>query len=299
MNSDHLIRAAAFDFVDRRTDHGEIPATWAVLSTFSFQGTRIPLVGQQGIFKPAVMSLPVSIRTTFRVEGEARPYDDEVDEEGYLLYRYRGTNQDHHENVWLRRCMTDTLPLLYFVGVARGLYMAHGAVIVEDHPEDLTFGVQLLEVEATTVGMAREPTADVMARLRYMAAVSRRIGQAAFRESVLNAYQSRCSLCRLGHRVLLDAAHIIPDSDGGASVVTNGISMCKIHHAAYDSDIIGIRPDHVAEVRSDVLTEVDGPMLRHGLQELHGATLHLPRSPINRPRKDWLERRYERFRSLR
>ena len=72
--------------------------------------------------------------------------------------------------------------------------------------------------------------------------------------------------------------------------------MCKIHHAAYDADIVGVRPDGVAEVRGDVLEEKDGPMLRHGLQEIHGRRLSMPRSLANRPSVEGLERRWERFR---
>jgi putative restriction endonuclease len=58
-----------------------------------------------------------------------------------------------------------------------------------------------------------------------------------------------------------------------------------------------VRPDGVAEVRADVLEEVDGPMLRHGLQEVHGVRILLPRSPAMRPSAEGLERRYERFRT--
>ena len=34
--------------------------------------------------------------------------------------------------------------------------------------------------------------------------------------------------------------------------------------------ILGVRPDYIIRVRADVLEEVDGPMLRHGLQGLQG-----------------------------
>jgi putative restriction endonuclease len=71
--------------------------------------------------------------------------------------------------------------------------------------------------------------------------------------------------------------------------------MCKIHHAAYDANILGIRPDHVVEVRNDILTEIDGPMLRHGLQEMHGTRIILPRSREDRPDPDRLEERYTEF----
>ena len=137
---------------------------------------------------------------------------------------------------------------------------------------------------------------DPATRRHYLALVQRRTGQARFRESVLDAYASRCTLCRLRHRELLDAAHIVSYAEGGTHLVTNGMSMCTIHHRAYDLDIVGVRPDGVAEVRADVLEEVDGPMLRHGLQEVHGARLYLPRSPAMRPSVEGLERRYERFR---
>jgi len=47
---------------------------------------------------------------------------------------------------------------------------------------------------------------------------------------------------------------------GGEPVVPNGVSMCKIHHAAFDAGIFGVDPDGVrVEVRADVLSEIDGP----------------------------------------
>src|SRR5690606_8449384 len=146
------------------------------------------------------------------------------------------------------------------------------------------------------VGSSTVVLLDPNTRRHYLSLVQRRVGQARFRESVINAYSSQCTLCRLKHRELLDAAHIVSYAEGGTHLITNGLSMCKIHHAAYDANIIGVRPDYVAEVRADVLEEIDGPMLKHGLQELHGSTIHLPRSPSKRPLRESLERRYERFR---
>jgi putative restriction endonuclease len=61
---------------------------------------------------------------------------------------------------------------------------------------------------------------------------------------------------------------------------------------------LGVRPDGVAEVRRDGLEETDGPMLRHGLQEVHGTRLSLPRSPALRPSVEGLEKRWERFRGV-
>jgi len=72
--------------------------------------------------------------------------------------------------------------------------------------------------------------------------------------------------------------------------------MCKIHHAAYDSNILGIRPDFVVQIRSDLLDEIDGPMLQHGLKERHNQRLMvLPKVRAERPGDEFLTPRYESF----
>lgn len=294
---DQEIRSAAFGYVAQISNGGERAITWTELQAFRYQGQRVPLVGQQGIFKPAAMRLPISIRTTFRAPGVPRPYEDAEDEDGYLLYRYRGTDPNNYDNVWLRQVLREGLPLLYFFGVAKGIYQPNTAIIVEDRPSELAVLVELLPVVSALTIPIGTLSLDVQARRHYLTLAKRRAGQEIFRRSVLAAYQHQCSLCRLRHSELLDAAHIIPDSEGGPLVVNNGLSMCKIHHAAYDSNIVGVRPDHKVEVRADILEEIDGPMLRYGLQELHDQTIMLPRRPTQHPDRLALERRYERFRS--
>jgi len=137
-------------------------------------------------------------------------------------------------------------------------------------------------------------------RRRYATrTVQQRLHQSSFRLRVLDAYHRQCAVCRLRHMKLLQAAHIIPDSDPRSQpVIPGGIALCSLHHAAFDSNIIGIRPDCVVEVRREVLEEEDGPMLQHGLQEVHGMQLHTPRSPELRPSTDLLEIRYEQFRRV-
>ncbi len=280
---DDQIRVLVFAYTDLITHNGQIPVTSAQLNQFRFQGQRVPLSSQSGVFKPAILDYPISIRTTYRAPGEAGPYEDEV-VDGLLHYRYMGTDPNHAHNSGLRQAMEDGIPMLYLKGVARGLYHIAAAVIVEDWPGDLTFGVELYPIDAAAVGIAAQSSQTHLPGRHSTAMVKVRIGQAAFRESVLKAYAYRCTLCRLGHRTLLDAAHITPFATGGSLTVPNGMSMCKIHHAAYDANIIGVRPDYVAEVRTDILAEVDGPMLRHGLQEVHGARLHPSQSLAQPPR---------------
>lgn len=109
--------------------------------------------------------------------------------------------------------------------------------------------------------------------------------------TLVRARSTRC----LGE--LLDAAHITPDSeDEGDPVVTNGVALCKLHHAAFDRFFFAIRPDYVIEVRPSILRETDGPMLIVGLQQIHGQRIHLPRRERDLPDRQRLERRFEDFR---
>ena len=80
-------------------------------------------------------------------------------------------------------------------------------------------------------------------------------------------------------------------------MLPNGLSLCKIHHSAFDANIVGIRPDYVIEVRADIRRDHDGPMLEHGIQSVHGASLHLPQKAANHPNAAHLEERFEEFRA--
>jgi len=298
------VRVAAFAFLAEQARlRGEawppVLPRETLAQGFGFDGQRVPLVGPQGIFKPAAVrdGCPLSITTIAPPLDGPPPYADAMGEDGLLTYRYRGTDPMHHENVGLRRAMHSRTPLIYFQGVVPGRYLAMWPVfVVADDPDDLAFVVEVSAVELT--GVRDEPAVvDDLSKRYVWRQVKQRVHQAGFHQRVLAAYQRTCALCQLRHEELLDAAHIIPDGrPGGDPVVPNGFALCKIHHSAFDFNIIGIRPDLVVEVRKDVLVEIDGPMLRHGLQGLHGGRASTPRRLQLRPSVDRLEERYAEFR---
>ena len=45
-------------------------------------------------------------------------------------------------------------------------------------------------------------------------------------------------------------------------------------------------------MRLDVLAEIDGPMLLHGLQDFQGRRIHVPRADHLEPNRDFLAERY-------
>ncbi len=269
--------------------------TFEELSSFTYAGQRIPLMDRQrGIRKPAALDTALSIRTTFTPPGATPPYADTEGADGFLRYKYRGTDPDHPENVALRRCFERGLPLIWFIGIEGGYIARHPVYLIDDERTRLQFAVA---VHPEQRYLPHGDDADEDSRMYVERLTRLRLHQPVFRARVLQAYARQCSVCRLKHVELLDAAHILSDlHPRGRPIVPNGLAMCKIHHAAFDRNIIGIRPDLVVEVRRDVLEEVDGPMLRHGLQEMDGISLTAPAQRAARPDRENLEERYESFR---
>jgi putative restriction endonuclease len=289
------IRRAVFDWLtEQRQEHGEALSRTS-LEAFSLDGKRIPLMGPQGIWKPAVCELPLSITTIVR-----GPYADAFDERtGALSYAYRGTDPGHKDNVGLRTAHDERVPLVYFHSVEPGAYVAaYPAFVVGDDPAALRFAIQVDDISAAYASATNQVADDGSeARREYVTrAVRQRLHQQLFRERVLRAYQERCALCSLRHQELLDAAHITPDSHPeGEPVVSNGVALCKLHHAAFDGLFFAVRPDYVIEVKPSILAEHDGPMLLVGLQQIHGKLLSLPPRLSDRPDPARLEQRYADF----
>jgi putative restriction endonuclease len=162
-------------------------------------------------------------------------------------------------------------------------------------------GCQVVEADiAFGLPESREPAPpqDEIEWRYALRAVKQRLHQASFREAVMQAYGGRCAVSGLPESRLLDAAHIVADSDEmmGHAMVTNGIPLSKIHHAAFDAHLIGIDPDHRLHVSRQLLEQNDGPMLK-GLKKLQGVSLHLPRRAKDYPDRDRLSLRFERFRA--
>ena len=196
--------------------------------------------------------------------------------------------------------MQNRLPLVYFHGLVPSRYMAIWPVyVVGDAMGALEFSVTCEDAGLIDSAFSLRDEGEPFGELKrsYAATeVQRRIHQGAFRERVLLAYQRRCAFCSLRHEELLDAAHIIPDSElHGEPVVSNGMSLCRLHHAAFDRLLLGVHPDYVIHVRPDILYEIDGPMLRHGLQGLQGQRIMVPRRRAERPDEGRLGVRWERF----
>lgn len=249
---------------------------------------RVVDPGRGGIWNPRELEGTLSILTS--PDG---PYADKELAGGLLQYHYQ-SGPEGGKNLKLRRSMELGLPIIRLHKVAKATYLPIFPVfVIADDPRAREFTLAIDESLRTLP----DPTALTEVERRYAERLVRqRVHQRAFRARVMLAYETRCTICVLKKARLLDAAHIIGDRHAhGEAAVSNGLSLCKIHHAAYDQNLLGIRPDYRVEVNAALLEEVDGPMLLHGLQEMHGRQIVVPRVKAQRPDPGRLDERFREF----
>ena len=138
--SDAAIRQAAFGWLTEQVErHDDVLPRSVLHAGFQFSGARVPLVGPQGIFKPRLCELPLSVLTACN-----GPYDDRTSHDGRFLYAYRGRDPKHRDNEGLRTLMQRRTPLIYFYCLLPGRYLVAWPVfVVGDEPGRLRFTIQL------------------------------------------------------------------------------------------------------------------------------------------------------------
>jgi putative restriction endonuclease len=274
------------------------------LSQFSYGGATHRLIGLfTGIWKVTALSdSAIAISTAYVRDGSKRPYEDGEGLDGLQRYKWRGTNPNQSDNRALRRAMERNLPMLWLVGIGyvpgtiQQLFdVRYPVYLIGEEPVEHQFVVALEQDQR--IIPSGEPVAVQEIVKRYNERIVKaRYHQPLFRARVIHAYEERCAVCRLPFTELLEAAHIRPDSQGGSTKISNGMSLCKIHHGAYDADIIGISPDYTIHVKDSVLATFDGPTLQHSIKEMDGEALRqIPKETASKPDRELLAERFEKF----
>ena len=291
---DYLLRVAAITRARELANlYTDLVPRETLMQGFVVDGQRVSFGSfQKGIHRARQQrgAAALSLTTSFK-----DPYNDELIGDGAFTYAYRAGALDQADNRALVAAYEQQVPLVYFRAVAPGQYLVAAPMYITANDS----GARVVWLEAglpmqdmTPDGLVSRPevrayaTRDVRIRLH----------QQRFRLEVLRAYQHRCAICALRERSLVQAAHIVPDSDPvGIAAVVNGLALCAIHHLAYDRNILGIDPAGVVHISERVLREIDGPMLRTGIQGFHGSVISLPRRVEDRPDPERLGWRYDAF----
>jgi putative restriction endonuclease len=266
----------------------------ALREGFRFAGERVSFGSfQKGIHRSRLQRGTAALTLMTSLKD---PYGDAYDEAGRaFIYAFRSGPDDQADNRALREAFELQTPLVYFRAVAPGQYFVVAPMFVAAN--DAVARVVVLEQglpvqDMQPGGLVSSP--DVRA---YATGEARhRLHQQRFKLNVMRAYRHRCTICTLRERDLVQAAHIVPDGEpDGIAAVINGLALCAIHHLAYDRNLLGIDPDGVVHIADRLRREIDGPMLRTGLQGFHGAHIALPHRPEDRPDQTRLGTRFARF----
>lgn len=297
MERDEDVRSACFAALDvLGAQFGdELPYKGGLDRGFAFRGRRVPFLNlQKGIYRssaqrgPAALSIQTSAKT---------PYADQVTDEGFL-YAYRTGPIDQPDNRALVSAFALGVPLVYFVATRAGLYEAlYPFFVLEDRPTErcvlVSVGRRLGPLDELEPVLITDPIERAYAAREVMA----RLHQRRFRWLVIPAYREQCAICRLREVRLLDAAHIIGDQEPtGSPDIANGLSLCSIHHRAFDQNLVGVSPDYEVHVATRLLEDDDGPMLDL-LKGFHRTKIHLPHRAASQPDRERLAARFERFRT--
>ncbi len=79
-----------------------------------------------------------------------------------------------------------------------------------------------------------------------------------FRQAVIEAYDYKCAFCGLKINSLKDmsweveAAHIVPHNEKGRDDILNGLSLCHLHHWAFDAGWLTLQANFRIQVSSKV-----------------------------------------------
>jgi putative restriction endonuclease len=257
---DEKIRTRCFLALDAlRARHGDdLPYEGGLNAGFNYHGQRVPFLNRlKGIYRAAAQSGPaaLAIQTSFKA-----PYPDEATDEG-LRYAYRAGDVDQPDNRALRYAYVLGGPLVYFSATRQGWYRAEYPMFLQaDNPAEQ----HVVIAPGRTVGPMDEPEiVPIQSSVERTYAVREtlvRLHQGQFRALVMRAYRDRCTICQLRELRLLDAAHIVQDiHPGGLAEIPNGLSLCSIHHRAYDQDLVGVSPEYKVHVATRLLEDEDGP----------------------------------------
>jgi putative restriction endonuclease len=93
-------------------------------------------------------------------------------------------------------------------------------------------------------------------------------------------------------RIVVDAHEQL-----GQPIIPNGLPLTKIHHAAFDANLVGIDADFRIHVADRLLEIHDGPFLELGLKSIAGTQIVMPRRRADWPDQDRLALRFEQFKT--
>ena len=263
---------------------------------FQFGGERVGFGSlQKGIHRSRLQRGPaaLTLMTSFK-----DPYADTFDQGGALFtYAYRSGSIDQHDNRALRAAFELQTPVVYFRALAPAQYLVVAPMFVT--ADDPAARVVVLEpgLRSKTCGRAgwspgpmSAPTRRARRAIDFTSSAS---SSTSCGPTVTAARSARSESANCSRRRTSS-----PTSRPTVSLRSSTAWRCaRSTTSRLTGNLLGIDPDGVVHIADRLLREIDGPMLRTGLQGFHGARIAQPRREDERPDVARLQTRFERFRT--
>jgi putative restriction endonuclease len=129
-------------------------------------------------------------------------------------------------------------------------------------------------------------------RKSIAAIINKKLRDISFKSRVLTAYGFECAFCGIQLK-LVDAAHIVPASCLNSSDETcNGISLCALHHRAFDRALVTLNQEYQIILNDKELTKLkksghDGELKRF-IKDLR-PIIKVPPSVNDRPHIEYIK----------
>jgi hypothetical protein len=130
----------------------------------------------------------------------------------------------------------------------------------EQTNEPLNDKIEILQTLKDDLSIPPEPREYI--KMEY----ERAVRNIDFRKRILSVYNHACAICGI-QLSLIEAAHIVPVSEGGTDELTNGIALCSNHHRAFDMNLIYINENLEICLNSQKITELSNSNFHMGLEE--------------------------------
>jgi hypothetical protein len=159
---------------------------------------------------------------------------------------------------------------------------------------DVDISIRDLHLASQSSGFLDEGTPESAERARR--STQALVRHYAFGNNVKAAYSHKCAMCGLPINLIV-GAHIYPASaPDSPDIVSNGISLCQNHHAAFDNHDLWINPDDYTLKFSPEVTELIEveESVANFVNNTYG-TIALPAIENHKPSVEMLRKRYQYY----
>ena len=169
-----------------------------------------------------------------------------------------------------------------------------GLSVVLNPENAVALNLDVSEVDEEVIEIINTPAPQEQRDITQIL-LNRKIRDASFRRTIMDAYDSVCAVS--GVRIIngkgraeAQAAHIVPVADHGPDTVDNGISLSSTCHWLFDRHLISLTDDYGLLAKKEKLPSEILNLISKGTKRIH-----LPENELYRPRIEYIQQHREIF----